>query len=66
MRFAVRKSRVATLKKLTTRRLELQGAVLATRLHKAISKESRLQFEKAILFTDSMITLAWICYQKKI
>ena len=63
MRFVAGKSRVAPLKKLTTPRLGLQGAVLATRLHKTINKESRLQFEKAILFTDSMITLAWICNQ---
>ena len=33
------KSSVAPLKKLTTPRLELQGAVLATRYHKTISKE---------------------------
>ena len=63
MRFVVGKSRVAPLKKWTTPRLELQGAVLATRLHNTINKESRLQFEKAILFTDSMRTLAWICNQ---
>ena len=60
VRFVEGKSRVAPLMKLTTPHLELQGAVLARRLHKTISKESRLQFEKAILFTDSMITLAWI------
>ena len=39
--------------------------MLATRLHKTIGKESRLQFEKSILFTDSMITLAWICNQAR-
>ena len=63
VQFVVGKSRVAPLKKLTTPHLELQGAVVATRLHKTISKESRLQSEKAILFTDSMITLPWICNQ---
>ena len=65
VQFVVGKSRVAPLKKLTTPRLELQGAVLATRLHKTISKESRLQSEKAILFTGSMITLTWICNQAR-
>ena len=65
VRFVAGKSRVAPLKKLTTPRLELQGAVLATRLHKTINKESRLQFEKATLFTDSMITLAWIYNQAR-
>ena len=58
VRFVEGKSRVVSLKKLTTPHLELQSAVLAARLHKTISKESRLQFEKAILFTDNMITLA--------
>ena len=47
VRFVAGQSRVAPIKKLTTPRLELQGAVLATRLHKTISKESRLQFEKS-------------------
>ena len=65
VRFVAGKSRVTPLKKLTTPRLELQGAVLAARLHKTIRKESRLQFDKAILFTDSMITLAWICNQAR-
>ena len=65
VQFVVGKSKVAPLKKLTTPCLELQGAVLATRLHKTISKESRWQFEKAILITDSMITLAWICNQAR-
>ena len=46
VRFVASKSRVAPLKKLTTPCLELQGAVPATRLHKTINKESRLQFEK--------------------
>ena len=39
VQFVAGKPRVAPLKKLTTPRLELQGAVLATQLHKAISKE---------------------------
>ena len=43
------KSRVAPLKRLTIPRLELQGAVLASRLCKAIVKESRFQFEKVIV-----------------
>ena len=39
--------------------------MLATRFHKTISKESRLQFEEAIVFTDSMITPACICNQAR-
>ena len=54
------KSRVAPLKQLTVPRLELQAAVLASRLAKTIRKESRIQFKSVHFFTDSTITLAWI------
>jgi len=60
VRFIAAKSRVAPLKRLTIPRLELQGAVLASRLCKTIVEESRFQFEKVILFLDSQIVLAWI------
>ena len=59
-RFIAAKSRDAPLKELTIPRLELQSAVLASRLAKSILKESRLEFEKIIYFTDSQIVLAWI------
>ncbi|XP_068726417.1 uncharacterized protein [Montipora capricornis] len=59
IRFIAAKSRVAPLKRLTIPRLELQGAVLASRLCKTIVDESRFQFEKVILFLDSKIVLAW-------
>ena len=54
------KSRVAPLKQLTVPRLELQAAVLASRLTKTIRKESTIQFKSVHFFTDSTITLAWI------
>ena len=60
VRFIAAKSRVAPLKRLTIPRLELQGAVLASRLGNTIVQESRFQFEKVILFLDSEIVLAWI------
>ena len=60
VRFIAAKSRVAPLKRLTIPRLELQGAVLASRLCKTIVQESRFQFDKVILFLDSEIVLAWI------
>ena len=60
IRFVAAKSRVAPLKKLTIPRLELQAAVLASRLSKSIQEESRLDFEEIIYFTDSKIVLAWI------
>ena len=40
--------------------MELQAALLASRLSKTIRKESRLEFEEIIYFTDSKIVLAWI------
>ena len=60
VRFVTAKSKVAPLKALTIPRLELLAGVLAARMHEAISKEMRLQVEKAVFFTDSMIVLQWI------
>jgi hypothetical protein len=64
-RFISAKSRVAPLKELTIPRLELQAAVLASRLYKTIIEECRLQFERVIFFTDSMIVLTWIRSQSR-
>ena len=64
-RFISAKSRVAPLKQLTIPRLELQAAVIASRLYKTIVDECRLQFEKVIFFTDSMIVLTWIRSQSR-
>ena len=65
IRFIAAKSRVAPLKPLTIPRLELQGAVLATRLYQSIAEETRLQFEKTVFFTDSNIVLSWIRSQAR-
>ncbi|XP_068757432.1 uncharacterized protein [Montipora capricornis] len=64
-KFIVAKSRVAPLKRLTIPRLELQGAVLASRLGKTILEECRFKFEKAVYFLDSRIVLAWICSEAR-
>ena len=61
--FVAAKSRVAPLKQLTIPRLELQAAVLASRLAKTIVKECTIQFADVKFFTDSSITLAWIWIQ---
>ena len=58
--FIAAKSRVAPLKQLTIPRLELQAAVLASRLAKSIQEESRIEFKDVKFFTDSSIALAWI------
>ena len=60
MKFIAAKSRVSPLKQLTIPHLELQAAVLASRLAKSIQEESRIQFKDVKFFTDSTITLAWI------
>ena len=60
VKFIAAKPRIAPLKQLTIPRLELQGAVLASRLAKSIQEESRIPFKDVQFFTDSTITLAWI------
>jgi len=49
VRFVAAKSRVAPLKELTVPRLELQAAVLASRLQVTIKEECRFQFEETFL-----------------
>ena len=65
VRFIAAKSRVAPLKKLTIPRLELQGAVLASRLGKTILEECRFKFDKAVYFLDSRMVLSWICSEAR-
>ena len=60
VRLIAAKSRVAPLKQLSIPRLELQAAVLASRLAKTIQEESRIRFQSVKFFTDSTITLAWL------
>ena len=59
-RFVAAKSRVAPLKELTIPRLELQAAVIASRLGKTITEESRVNFERVRYLSDSRVVLAWI------
>ena len=54
------KSRVAPLKQLTIPRLDLQAAVVVSRLTKTIQEEARIKFNDVVFFTDSTILLAWI------
>lgn len=57
VRFVAAKSRVAPVKELTIPRLELQTAVLASRLQVSIREECRFHFEETFLFTNSAIVL---------
>ena len=65
VRFIAAKSRVSPLKRMTIPRLELQGAVLASRLCRTIVEQCRFQFEKTVLFLDSKIVLAWSCSEAR-
>ncbi|XP_068723688.1 uncharacterized protein [Montipora capricornis] len=60
IRLIAAKSRVAPLKKITIPWLQLQAAVLASRLQATIKEESRFQFKETVIFTDSAIVLAWV------
>ena len=60
VRFVAAKTRVAPLKELSIPRLELQAAVIGSRLGSTILKESRSTFERVRYLTDSRVALAWI------
>ena len=64
-RFVAAKARVAPLKELTIPRLELQAAVLASRLGKCILQESRFNFERVRYLSHSRIVLAWIKRERR-
>ncbi|KAK3739287.1 hypothetical protein QZH41_007134 [Actinostola sp. cb2023] len=54
VRFVAAKSRVAPIKALTIPRLELQAAVLASRLSRTIQEESKMMFQRVIFFTGGL------------
>ncbi|GFU11862.1 reverse transcriptase domain-containing protein [Trichonephila clavipes] len=58
--FITAKSRVSPLKKLTLPRLELLGAVLASRILKYLTSKFKFPILKSFLWSDSSIVLHWI------
>ncbi|GFW36001.1 uncharacterized protein TNCV_4928651 [Trichonephila clavipes] len=58
--FIAAKSRVSPLKKLTLPRLELLGAVLASRILKCLRSKFKFPISKFYLRSDSSIALHWI------
>ena len=57
--FAAAKSRVTPLKEVTIPRLQLQAAVIASRLGSNIVEESPFKFERIRYFSDSLVKFSW-------
>ncbi|XP_043472930.1 uncharacterized protein LOC122505403 [Leptopilina heterotoma] len=58
--FIAGKARVAPLKPVSIPRMELQGALLGSRLGDSILKEIKMRINKRIFWSDSRTVLAWI------
>lgn len=58
------KTKVAPLKQLSIPKLELQGAVLGTRVAQTISKMHSFKIHETMFLTDSRVVLAWITTRK--
>lgn len=54
------KSKVAPLKPLSIPRLELQAALLGSRLAKSIVENQSIHFKRTFMWTDSTTVLSWI------
>ena len=63
--FLLGKCKVAPIKQISVPKLELEAAVLGTRLRTLIETEMTLKFEKVYLWTDSRVVLDWISSTKK-
>ena len=63
--FIIGKSRLAPIKGSTTPRLELQAAVLASRIKYCVTEEMDLPMDKTFMWTDSKVTLSYIRNEQK-
>ena len=64
-KFVFAKSRVALIKGLSVPRLELQAAVLASRIASMMSKELRLLLRSVRFWSDSEIVLKWLASENR-
>ena len=63
--FLLGKCKVAPIKQISLPKLELEAAVIGTRLRTLIQTEMTLKFEKVYLWTDSRVVLDSISSTKK-
>nr|XP_049703884.1 uncharacterized protein LOC126056149 [Helicoverpa armigera] len=59
-RLVAAKVRVTPLKPVSVPRLELQAALLGSRLARSVEEELDLQVERKVYWTDSSVVLSWI------
>ncbi|XP_075261127.1 uncharacterized protein LOC142352857 [Convolutriloba macropyga] len=64
--FLMSKAKVAPIKQLSIPKLELQAAVLGTRLAHFIKKHHTIEFKDTTFWCDSMAVLAWIKNSEKL
>ena len=66
VKFVFAKSRIAQIKGLSIPRLELQAAVLASRIASMVSKELRLPIRLVRFWSDSEIVLKWLASKSRL